>query len=103
MRSVVTLLAIVLLCLARAAPAVQAFDVLIRNGRIMDGTGSPWYSGDIGIRNGRIAAIGRLQGATANTVIDAQNRPVTPGFENPNQLSVGIQYLLVKGVAVIAG
>ena len=46
----------------------------------MDGTGSPWYSGDIGIRDGRIAALGRLQGATAKTTIDAKNLLVTPGF-----------------------
>jgi dihydroorotase/N-acyl-D-amino-acid deacylase len=46
----------------------------------MDGTGSPWYSGDIGIRDGRIAALGRLHGATAKTTIDAKNLLVTPGF-----------------------
>jgi dihydroorotase/N-acyl-D-amino-acid deacylase len=46
----------------------------------MDGTGSPWYSGDIGIRNGRIAALGRLGDATAKTTIDAKNLLVTPGF-----------------------
>jgi dihydroorotase/N-acyl-D-amino-acid deacylase len=46
----------------------------------MDGTGSPWYSADVGIRDGRIAAIGRLPGATAKTVIDAQNLLITPGF-----------------------
>ena len=37
----------------------QQYDLIIRNGRIIDGTGSPWYSGDLGIRAGRIAAIGR--------------------------------------------
>ena len=73
-------LAIVLLCVARTSVAAQTFDVLIRNGHIMDGTGSPWYSADLGIRNGRIAAIGRLHDATARTVIDARNLLVTPGF-----------------------
>jgi dihydroorotase/N-acyl-D-amino-acid deacylase len=72
--------AIVLLCVARTSAGAQAFDVLIRNGHIMDGTGSPWYSADLGIRNGRIAAIGRLRDATARTVIDARNLLVTPGF-----------------------
>jgi N-acyl-D-amino-acid deacylase len=72
--------AIVLVCTAHTAAAAQAFDVLIRNGRLMDGTGSPWYSGDIGIRNGRIAALGRLHDATAKTTIDAKNLLVTPGF-----------------------
>jgi N-acyl-D-amino-acid deacylase len=73
-------LAIVLLCVARTSVAAQTFDVLIRNGHIMDGTGSPWYAADLGIRNGRIAAIGRLHDATAKTVIDARNLLVTPGF-----------------------
>src|SRR3979409_741445 len=80
MRNQVTVLAIVLLCVARTSMAAQAFDVLIRNGHIMDGTGSPWYSADVGIRNGRIAAIGRLHEATAKATIDATNLLVTPGF-----------------------
>jgi dihydroorotase/N-acyl-D-amino-acid deacylase len=80
MRSLVTVFAIVLVCTARTAAAAQTFDVLIRNGHVMDGTGSPWYSGDIGIRNGRIAALGRLHDATAKTTIDARNLLVTPGF-----------------------
>jgi N-acyl-D-amino-acid deacylase len=80
MRSFVTVFAIVLVCMARTSAAAQAFDVLIRNGHIMDGTGSPWYSGDIGIRNGRIAALGRLHDATGKTTIDAKNLLVTPGF-----------------------
>jgi N-acyl-D-amino-acid deacylase len=80
MRCLVTVLAIVLACLARTSAAAQAFDVLIRNGHIMDGTGSPWYSADIGIRNGRIAAVGRLHEATAKATIDATNLLVTPGF-----------------------
>ena len=80
MKNRVMVLAIVLLCVARTSVAAQTFDVLIRNGHIMDGTGSPWYSADLGIRNGRIAAIGRLHEATAKTVIDARNLLVTPGF-----------------------
>jgi N-acyl-D-amino-acid deacylase len=73
-------LSITLLCAARICIAAPAFDVLIRNGHVMDGTGSPWYSADIGIRNGRIAAIGHLREATARTTIDAKNLLVTPGF-----------------------
>ena len=49
---------------AQKEPA-PAYDLLIRNGHIVDGTGSPWYSGDVGIRDGRIAAIGNLAGAHA--------------------------------------
>jgi N-acyl-D-amino-acid deacylase len=56
------------------------FDVVIRNGRVLDGSGNPWIRLDLGIRGGRIAALGALSGATADTVIDAANRYVTPGF-----------------------
>jgi N-acyl-D-amino-acid deacylase len=81
MRAAFALLTLTLACASSGAlAAAQAFDVLIRNGHVMDGTGSPWYRADIGIRDGRIAAIGRLHDATAKTTIDAQNLLVTPGF-----------------------
>ncbi len=57
----------------------DVYDILIRNGRIIDGTGSPWYAGDVGIRSGRIAAIGTLGGAARQTV-DAAGMVVAPGF-----------------------
>jgi N-acyl-D-amino-acid deacylase len=60
--------------------SAQTFDVVIRNGHIIDGTGSPWYSGDVGIINGRIAQIGVLTDAPAKRVIDAQGKVVAPGF-----------------------
>ena len=56
------------------------FDLVITNGHIIDGTGSPWYSGDIGIRDGRIAAIGNLSAAARKRVLDAKGRVVAPGF-----------------------
>src|SRR6202165_2541963 len=56
------------------------FDLVIANGHIIDGTGSPWYSGDIGIRNGRIAAIGNLSGAARKHTVDAKSKVVAPGF-----------------------
>src|SRR5436190_19371673 len=58
----------------------EKFDTIITNGRIIDGSGSPWYSGDIGIRDGKIAAIGNLAEAGRKTTIDAQKRIVAPGF-----------------------
>ena len=58
----------------------QDFDVLIANGRIVDGTGNPSYIGDVGIRNGKIAALGRLSGRTATRTIDATGLTVAPGF-----------------------
>ena len=57
-----------------------AFDLVITNGHIIDGTGSPWYSGDIGIRDGKIAAIGNLSDAARTRTIDAQGKVVAPGF-----------------------
>ena len=69
--------------LARAQGAAAEsgeYDVVIRNGHIIDGTGSPWYAGDIGIRDGHIAAIGDLSRAHGKQEIDAAGRVVAPGF-----------------------
>jgi N-acyl-D-amino-acid deacylase len=56
------------------------FDVLIRNGRIVDGTGAPWFRGDVGISGDRIAAVGSLAGSPAAVTIDATDLVVSPGF-----------------------
>ena len=58
----------------------QSFDILIKNGRVLDGTGSPWYSAEIGIRGDRIVAIGKLSSATGKKTIDAAGKIVAPGF-----------------------
>lgn len=58
----------------------QSFDILIRGGRIVDGAGNPWFRGDVGIRGGRIAALGHLPGAMAQRTIEARGRVVSPGF-----------------------
>jgi dihydroorotase/N-acyl-D-amino-acid deacylase len=64
-----------------ASPAGEApFDLIIANGHVIDGTGSPWYAADVGIRGGRIAAIGQLAGAAATRRIDAGGNIVAPGF-----------------------
>lgn len=55
-------------------------DIVIQKGRIIDGSGSPWYYGDIGIRGDRIVAIGKLDQVRASRVIDAIGRVVCPGF-----------------------
>jgi N-acyl-D-aspartate/D-glutamate deacylase len=57
-----------------------AYDIVITNGRIIDGAGSPWYSGDIGIRDGKIAVIGNLSAAPRARTIDAHAMVVAPGF-----------------------
>lgn len=63
-----------------AAMPEAAFDIVICNGHIVDGTGSPWYSGDVGIRDGKIAAIGNLSETRGKRVIDARGMIVAPGF-----------------------
>jgi N-acyl-D-amino-acid deacylase len=77
---VIFVLAAAYLVSARQDSEGSPFDVVILNGHIIDGTGSPWYSGDIGIRDGRIAAIRNLSGAPAKRTIDAAGRVVAPGF-----------------------
>jgi dihydroorotase/N-acyl-D-amino-acid deacylase len=62
------------------ASAVTPYDLVIRNGHVIDGTGSPWYAADVGIRAGKIAAIGRLTDAPARRTIDARGMVVAPGF-----------------------
>jgi N-acyl-D-amino-acid deacylase len=67
-----------------SVPGVRAadapFDLILEHGHIVDGTGSPWYSGDVGIRGGRIAAIGNLAQAPARRRIDVGGKVVAPGF-----------------------
>ncbi len=79
MRYAVCLLLIALLPSTIFGQAPQ-FDLIIRNGHIIDGTGSPWYAGDIAVRDGRIAAVGSLVGARARQTIDAAGKVVAPGF-----------------------
>jgi len=62
-----------------SSPA-QAFDVLITSGRVVDGTGAPWFRADVGIVGDRIVAIGQLAGREAASRIDASNLVVAPGF-----------------------
>src|SRR5262249_15926284 len=65
---------------ANAPAADEApYDLLVRNGKIVDGTGNPWFDGDLAIRGDRIAAVGQVRGAAKRT-IDAQGLVVAPGF-----------------------
>ncbi|PYT68690.1 MAG: D-alanyl-D-alanine carboxypeptidase/D-alanyl-D-alanine-endopeptidase [Acidobacteria bacterium] len=66
--------------LSGSAGAETAYDLLIRNGHIIDGTGNPWFAGDVAVNGGRIAAVGDLHDAHAKREIDAQGRIVAPGF-----------------------
>src|SRR5713101_6479871 len=66
--------------LSRAQAPNSSFDLVIINGHIIDGTGSPWYSGDIGIRGGKIVSIGNLSDAQRARNIDVHGLVVAPGF-----------------------
>jgi dihydroorotase/N-acyl-D-amino-acid deacylase len=77
----------------------ERFDVIIENGRIVDGTGAAWYYGDVGIRGDHIAAVtprGLLRNAAATTRVDARNMVVAPGFIDIQDQSGG-QLLLGDG------
>jgi N-acyl-D-amino-acid deacylase len=67
------------LLLATAVDA-QEYDLLIRNGKVVDGTGNAWYRADVGIKNGKIAKIGSLPTATAARILNANGMVVCPGF-----------------------
>jgi len=56
------------------------FDIIIENGRILDGAGNPWFKGDIGIKDGKIKSVGLLKDKSAKERIDATGQFVSPGF-----------------------
>jgi len=66
--------------LSQQSSIPPSFDVVIKNGKILDGTGNPWFFADVGIRGDRILAIGKLTNATAKKTIDAAGKIVAPGF-----------------------
>ncbi len=68
------------LCLLALAPSEAAFDLLVTGGRVVDGTSAPWFVADVGVRDGRIVAIGALAGHAARRTIDARGLYVSPGF-----------------------
>jgi N-acyl-D-amino-acid deacylase len=63
-----------------AQPSAPAYDLVIRNGRVLDGTGNPWFPADVAVKDGRIVAVGRLAIVSATTVVDATGKFVAPGF-----------------------
>jgi N-acyl-D-amino-acid deacylase len=77
-KTLVTLAAVLTGLSVSAQP--PAYDLLIRGGRLVDGSGNPWFTGDVGIRGDRIAAVGRLSDAKAAREIDARGLVVAPGF-----------------------
>ena len=69
-----------ILAASSLSAAESGYDVVIRGGRIVDGSGAPWFIADIGIRGGKIAKIGRIEADAAATVVDAKGLVVAPGF-----------------------
>ncbi len=88
----------------------QSYDVIIRNGRVIDGTGNPWFFADVALDGDRIAAIGDLGAATAEREIDATGLYVTPGFidahshAGPGLATAGLSHgepLLAQGLTTV--
>lgn len=73
-------LALVLATYVSLAQKQPSYDLLIKNGRVLDGTGNPWFYADVAVKDGKIAAIGKLDGARATRTIDAKGQYVVPGF-----------------------
>lgn len=93
--------------------ASEDFDILVKNGRIVDGTGNPWFYADIGIKGDAIVAIGRLSEKTAAKIIDAAGLVVSPGFIDLHShcdsglgeidSNVNLNYLIQGTTTVVTG
>ena len=80
MRIVVRLALVLLSAALPISPLAAQYDVLIRGGRVLDGSGNPWRRADVAITDGRIVAVGDLAGASARLDVDASGLYVSPGF-----------------------
>ena len=96
--------------ITQAQTQAQIYDVIIRNGRVIDGTGNPWFLADVALDGDRIVAIGNLQTATAGRDIDATGLYVTPGFidahshAGPGLATAGLSHgepLLAQGLTTV--
>ena len=72
----------------------MSYDIIIKNGKIIDGAGNPWYHGDVGIKDGKIAKISTKIVDDANKVIDANGLVVCPGFIDVHSHT---DYILIVG------
>src|SRR4029079_18467794 len=80
LRAGLVVLAIAAARLAWLQAQPPTFDLIIRGGHVVDGSGNPWFAGDVGVRGDRIAAVGTLSNAKAGREIDAHGLVVAPGF-----------------------
>ena len=71
---------VVLFCLGPPPVLGADYDLILANGRVIDGSGAPWFRADVGIRGDRIVAVGRLEKASAGRRIDVAGRFIAPGF-----------------------
>lgn len=101
----------ILACLLAVCLHAADYDILIRNARVIDGSGNPWFRADVGIRDGRIAGLGRLNGRSGYRTIDAAGRVLAPGFIDVHthiegaveKVPSGDNYLLDGVTTVITG
>jgi N-acyl-D-amino-acid deacylase len=90
--------------------APPAYDLVIKNARVVDGTGNPWFRADVAVREGRIARIGRIADDEARKVVDARNQIVAPGFidvhthvENIYNLPAAENFVRMGVTSVVTG
>ncbi len=96
---------VLLALLARSPPRAQPppYDILITNGRVLDGSGNPWFAADIAVSGDSIVAVGRLGRATATRVIDAAGLVVAPGFiDVHSHAAEGLEGALHTAVPLLA-
>ena len=80
MKKLIAALPLAVCLLAFSPPAEAPFDLLLTGGRVVDGSGAPWFAADVGVRDGKIAEVGVLTGRAAKRTIDARGLVVAPGF-----------------------
>ena len=87
-----------------------SYDLIIRNGKIIDGTGNPWYRGDLAVENGKIVEIARPVSGEARRLIDADGLVVSPGFIDAHSHADGstlyyreMESLIMQGITTVVG
>ena len=96
------LLTIALVCMSAGRIEAQSYDVVFAGGRIMDGTGNPWVRGDVGVRDGEIVAVGRVDTSDAVRVVDARGEDGQQGLDMASSQSPNI-ILLDMSLPIVDG